>query len=566
MGRGNLMTNRPLCAPAWAAALLASALAFQLPAHAQTEEFGRAGNFTVLLERHAPGNCRAIMYDRKHQPDFGEFFAIAFDGRDWQIWTDYRIYHAQTYSITVDGRPFDAWFEQIENVGVASVDRNLIDAIAGGGRISLNLDPDGPDYSLRGSARAIEMLESCARGNGPSGSGIENASDGETNAYGGYDIGGTPEADESRYGSVRGWTVYSATISDNFAYCAGEFDDRGTPWRLGWDGMQWQVAVALDAEPDWSGSLEVDGDSLSISGSAKGGWTLLWLGMPELERIRDGNLMIVDVGRVSIDHRLIGTAAVITKIEECVRRNGGRARAAEAPVSSRRTHVANSGGADCPDDGPRLPFTGICAGRAVNYLGGEATYGDYLPDPACEWVVNEVQIVEDALLYRALRCKGVTAQLEFAGGAQWAQLMVVRSALEAAYGSPVSDPETPLVWFSTIDPTDVERQLDMRSRQGAEAELRGRVCAIRKADPSISPDGYVFDITPADPQYAQSLEEPTGAQCGPFSYGDGSVRFWRVLGDYAFLFDLSADIYQDIDPNTVTLLRKDGSGAWAAVD
>ena len=54
--------------------------------------------------------------------------------------------------------------------------------------------------------------------------------------------------------------------------------------------------------------------------------------------------------------------------------------------------------------------------------------------------------------------------------------------------------------------------------------------------------------------------------CGPFSAGDGVIRFWRVLGDYAFLFDLSADIYQDFDPNTVTLLRKDGSGNWNAVE
>lgn len=565
MGGGNLMTNRSVGALACGVSLLAAAFAVPLPARAQTEEFGRAGNFTVLAEPQAPGSCRAILYDRRHQPDFGELFAIAFDGRHWQIWTDYRIHHPQIYSITVDGRPFDAWFEQIENVGVATVGRDLIDAIADGGNISLNLDPEGPDYALRGSARAVELLESCAQGGGGDDA-PSNVSDAETNAYGGYDIGGTPEADESRYGAVRGWTVYSATIAGRFAYCAGEFDDRGSPWRLGWDGLQWQAAVALDAEPDWSGALDVDGDSRPISGSAKGGWTIAWLGMAELERIRDGNEMILDVGRVSIDHRLIGTAAVITRIEECVQLNGARAAAAQTPVASRRTEVARSGAADCPDDGPRLPFTGICAGRAVNYLGGEATYGDYLPDPDCEWVVNEVQVVEDALLYRALRCKGVTAQLEYAGGAQWAQLMVARSALDAAYGSAVSDPDKPLVWFNTIDPDDVERELDMRSRLGSEAELRGRVCAISKVDPSISPDGYVFDITPADPRYAQSQEGPMGAQCGPFSYGDGSVRFWRVLGDYAFLFDLSADIYQDIDPNTVTLLRPDGSGGWAVAD
>jgi hypothetical protein len=181
-------------------------------------------------------------------------------------------------------------------------------------------------------------------------------------------------------------------------------------------------------------------------------------------------------------------------------------------------------------------------------------------------VVNEVQVIEDALLYRALRCNGVTSQLEYAGGGQWAQLMVVRSALNAVYGGQpdVSDPK-PAVWFNWIDPSDVEGQLDMRSRLGFEAELSGRSCAIERADPAVSPDGWVFDITPSDPMYAQREQEPMGAQCGPFSYGDGSVRFWRVLGDNAFLFDMSADVYQDFDPNSVTLLRKDASGAWAPV-
>ena len=35
--------------------------------------------------------------------------------------------------------------------------------------INLNLDPEGPDYSLRGSAGAIELLEACAGGGGKPG-------------------------------------------------------------------------------------------------------------------------------------------------------------------------------------------------------------------------------------------------------------------------------------------------------------------------------------------------------------------------------------------------------------
>ncbi|MYZ46474.1 hypothetical protein [Propylenella binzhouense] len=547
-----------------AASAAACLFGSNLAAQAQTQEYGRSGPWTILTEEHIPSSCRANMTNNRLQRDFGQFFSIVLNGRDWELWTDYRIDDRTTTSILIDRKSFEATFEQVENVAVAPVGQDVVDAMRSARSINLNLDPEGPIYALRGSGAAIQMVEECARSHG-----LQNAGNSGTNDYGGYDIGGVPEAEETNYGTARGWRVVAATVAGNFAYCAGETDDRGTIWRMGWDGMQWQVAVAADVRPDWNGYLDVDGDSRPISGSAGGGWALLWLGMQELDKIRNGNTMVVDTGGASIRHRLIGTAAVATKIEECVQRRGGGAVAVAEPKPAQQTEAGNGGmpgDPSCPDDGPRLPFTGICAGRAVNYLTGTPTYGDYLPDPECEWVVNEVQVVEDALLYRALRCKGVTAQLEYAGGAQWAQLMVVRSALNAAYGEKpdVSDPR-PLVWFNWIDPNNIKRDLDMRSRQGAEAELRGRKCAIRKADPATSPDGYVFDITSADPMYERQRQEPTPPLCGSFSEGDGVVRFWRVLGEFAFLFDLSADIYQDIDPNTVTLLKRQADGGWAAV-
>lgn len=164
MGNRNVITNRPIRALAWAAALLASTFAHLLPAHA--DEFGRAGDFTILKEAHAPGHCRAIMIDRRHQAEFGQFFAIALDDAGWQLWSDVRVYHPQVTSIIVDGRHFNVQFEQIEETSVAPVGRNVIDAIARGSRLNLNRDPDGPQYTLRGSARAIEMLEACVRGGG----------------------------------------------------------------------------------------------------------------------------------------------------------------------------------------------------------------------------------------------------------------------------------------------------------------------------------------------------------------------------------------------------------------
>lgn len=547
-------------------------LAVPAGAASTADVYGKTGAWTVEAWSDGPDvrMCSATVANPSAQSDYGSFLRLENRGRDWMIASDYLISgnSADTH-LMIDGASYPVRFALDGSVVRATLDQRTVDAIVAGKRLNLNLDPSGQNFSLRGAQEALAMAEQCARGNG-----LQNVGNPGTNDYNGYDIAGTPQARENRYASVRGWEVAGATVAGNFAYCVGQFDEKGSVWRLGWDGMQWQVGLPVNAAPDWNGYLDVDGDRRPISGSAKNGWTFLWLGMPELDKIRNGNAMNVDLGAVTVAHRLVGTAAVITKIEECVQRKGqgGNAAAAPAPRSPAPRYAAPTaptggagGNAGCPDDGPRLPYTGICAGRASAYLMGQPTYGDYVPDPSCQWVVNEVQVVEDALLYRALRCKGVTAQLEYAGGAQWAQLMVVRSALNAASGQApdVSDPK-PLIWFNTIDPRNVAHDLDMRARQGAET-LRGRKCTIKKADPAVSPDGYVFDLDPADPLYAQQQQGPTGPLCGAFSYGDGAVRFWRVLGDYAFLFDMSADLYQDIDPNTVTLLRKDVSGSWAAV-
>lgn len=332
--------------------------------------------------------CSARIVNPSAQPDFGSFLRLENDGRQWSIVSDYLISgNSADVQLLVDGAPFAVGFVLEDDIVRGSVDQSVIDAIGAGRRLNLNFDPAGQNFSLRGAQDALKVVGDCVRVYG-----LENAGNPATNDHGGYDIAGTPEAEENDYASLRGWRISSARIAGNFAYCAGETDDRGAIWRLGWDGMQWQVAVVANSQPDWSGMLDVDGDSRSISGSAKEGWTLLWLGMPELDKIRNGNRMIVDVGRTSIEHPLRGTAALITKIEECVDRkgDGGRA-AAPQPVAApqggsgwfaKNTDAGNKGAgntgaggdsrdAGCPDDGSRLPVTGICAGRAAAYLNGE---------------------------------------------------------------------------------------------------------------------------------------------------------------------------------------------------
>ncbi len=148
----------------------------------------------------------------------------------------------------------------------------------------------------------------------------------EQNSYGGYDIAGDPQYEETFYGNTRGWAVVEARDEySRVIYCAAERPDGDTIWRIGTDGGQWQVAVVADAPPDWQGNLVIDGQSAFAGGTARSGWTIVWLGLQDLASVADGNLMVVEVGRASIAHPLTGTAAVITLIEECVQASGGTA-------------------------------------------------------------------------------------------------------------------------------------------------------------------------------------------------------------------------------------------------
>ncbi|MGH2343356.1 hypothetical protein ACRC7T_17970 [Segnochrobactraceae bacterium EtOH-i3] len=386
------------------------------------------------------------------------------------------------------------------------------------------------------------------------------------NSYGGYDIAGIPGIVENPYGETRGWQVVSATLKGRFAYCAGIYDDNGTPWRLGTDGQQWQLALPMTAKPDWQGYLGVDGDSRPTSGSAARGWTFLWLWLPERDKIGAGSDMTIKVGSRSVHHPLIGTAAVITKIEECMSRKGQPPKSASAAGSTAGTAPASPAssaprtGGPCPDDGPRLPVTGLCRGQATAYLGPPPSPDLFIfPDKACSWDLQEAALPDDSvLLFRVLSCKGVTSHLDLAGGAHYAQLIPDRSAIDAAYdGTGKVTDAKPLAWITPIDPANVQRDLVRASAEGLNASVRKKYkCRLTR---SKAYDGYVYGADPAT-----LPDEPTPAVCGPFSEGDGVTRFWRVFGDYAILFDLPGEAYQEFDPVSMVLLHKNDAGNWVA--
>ena len=142
------------------------------------------------------------------------------------------------------------------------------------------------------------------------------------NEYGGYDIAGANIGGENFYATTRGWTVNSAGDNGLFAYCVGAINQNGSQIRLGYDGLQWQLAVPINTGPTWQGTLEVDGDRRHASGTAVPGWAIAWLTLGELDRLKRGNHAVLDVSGYSYDFALNGSTAVTLKITECVQRAG----------------------------------------------------------------------------------------------------------------------------------------------------------------------------------------------------------------------------------------------------
>lgn len=145
------------------------------------------------------------------------------------------------------------------------------------------------------------------------------------NEYGGHNIAGSNQRGERHYGSARGWNVVASEIDGQFAYCAAEMTRNGLNVRIGWDGMQWQVAVPIRSHTTWEGQLDIDGRIQFASGTAEGDWTIVWLGLNELDRLKRGNNAVIGAGRYDYDFPLNGTTAAIGKVQECVDRSGRRA-------------------------------------------------------------------------------------------------------------------------------------------------------------------------------------------------------------------------------------------------
>ncbi|KPL68433.1 hypothetical protein SZ64_10085 [Erythrobacter sp. SG61-1L] len=210
-------------------------------------------------------------------------------------------------------------------------------------------------------------------------------------------------------------------------------------------------------------------------------------------------------------------------------------------------------GKPCPDNGERLPITGMCTSRASGYLKYTAG-GEPAKPKGCDWVMQETAMAGGAvLLYRALQCKGDATKLVWAaqhGDTEPARLTYETSALGNSKGRVA---------------VEIAASQDSAPGAGMLALVRSEIrdplqatrCVTRRADVAGWPaDAQLVDVWPGT---------PSGGACGQYGFDRKTPAFWREFQHHSWFFRLSPG-RQDIDPGSFTLVAwgEDGGG-WGQV-
>ncbi|MBA1373628.1 hypothetical protein [Sphingomonas ursincola] len=225
--------------------------------------------------------------------------------------------------------------------------------------------------------------------------------------------------------------------------------------------------------------------------------------------------------------------------------SGAPSEEAEAPASPAAEQ-------SCADDGERLELTGLCAGRAVNYLAMDASSSPQAPD-GCGWQVMETQMSDGVLLYRGLKCDAGETKLEFSGGAERGELKLVSSA----YLGKIDEPPAYVLVYPVKG--DARQGVTARARQAIAEPAEASKCSARPARGKGWPsDALVVDVPGGETQTG-----PRSA-CGDLGVNDDLAAFWRVSQGHGWYSQMGqADM--EIDPGSFTLMTKQPDGSWGAM-
>ena len=206
----------------------------------------------------------------------------------------------------------------------------------------------------------------------------------------------------------------------------------------------------------------------------------------------------------------------------------------------------------CADGSARLPGTGLCQSEAAALVGRDPEIRT--PElEGCTWTINETILpADEALLYRAAVCNGMTTKLGFAGGARSAEIVYEQSAKfgDAAKGRVV-------MRLFGVDP-DPQGALKAAIAEAPPATSAG--CEIRSEVREGWPKDALF-LAPNGAARARLPKDKPVIACGPMGIDETKVSYWRVRQGFAWFVDLGRDD-PDFDAGNVTVVTKDADGGW----
>jgi hypothetical protein len=237
-------------------------------------------------------------------------------------------------------------------------------------------------------------------------------------------------------------------------------------------------------------------------------------------------------------------------------------------------------GAVCGKDDPRLPVTGLCQAEATK-LFSPARLAPITGEPVkdCTYVIAETPTPDaaEAILYRALSCKGKTTQLVFSAGARSASLNWGVSGFFDNVPTAGQEGSERVRIFTLTGVADPKAMiLDMAKATAKEEKAPAAeiaACELRQAGENYPADAFVVDVNDAY-QKANKLgphdkgpnDDPgTGVYgaCGPYGVTD-APRFWMIRDGYAWFVDEGQDL-PDFDATSLTVFRKGADGTWGPV-
>lgn len=273
---------------------------------------------------------------------------------------------------------------------------------------------------------------------------------------------------------------------------------------------------------------------------------------------------------VTITYKLVGSAAALLALDECYQRasSGGSMKVSGkkpkilsrpakkpagtdmgalakksydrfegAPAQKSNTMSNSDAESTCPTEGPRLPGSGICQYRGVNYLNIVDGPPPILQE-GCDWRLNEAAMPNGGyLLYLAELCNGKLATLKFSSGKPFSEVTLDGNKV---------------ITVGAVDMNNPRKNVLIYARNAMKDKAEAAKCRVVDAPNELAADALMVDVSAAEAAKAPK-DEPRFA-CGPFGLDDETTSFWRVFDGYSWHFELGQDAYKRFDPRSLTVI------------